>query len=115
MDHHRTHPHPDLNRAGFVQYDSCRGLEGWTVINYAFDEFYEYKYQQWLASPQDLGGLFETKEELATAFAAQWVMIPLTRAMDTLVINVSGRPSVVKDALTKVYERRSDFVEWVKL
>lgn len=98
-----------------VQYDSCRGLEGWTVINYAFDDFYDYKYEQWLASPPDLGGLFETNDDLAAAFAAQWMMIPLTRAMDTLVINVSKRPSVVKDALMKVQKRRSDFVEWMKL
>lgn len=98
-----------------VQYDSCRGLEGWTVINYAFDDFYEYKFDQWLASPPDLGGLFESKEELAAAFATQWMMIPLTRAMDTLVINVSQRSSVVKDALRSVHKRRSDFVEWVTL
>lgn len=98
-----------------VQYDSCRGLEGWTVINYAFDDFYDYKYEQWLAAPQDLGGLFDTKEELAAALAAQWAMIPLTRAMDTLVISISGHPSVVKDALMDVQKRRSDFIEWIKL
>ena len=105
----------DREALRIVQYDSCRGLEGWTVINYAFDDFYDYKYEQWLAAPQDLGGLFDTKEELAAAFAAQWAMIPLTRAMDTLVVNVSGRPSTVKDALKKVYDRRRDFVEWVNL
>lgn len=105
----------DRDALRIVQYDSCRGLEGWTVINYGFDDFYEYKYQQWLESPQDLGGLFDTTDELAAAFAAQWAMIPLTRAMDTLVINVSGRPSPIKDALRVVYERRSDFIEWLKL
>lgn len=105
----------DRDALRIVQYDSCRGLEGWTVINYGFDDFYEYKYKQWLESPQDLGGLFDKPEELAAAFAAQWAMIPLTRAMDTLVINVSERPSLVRDALAAVYEQRSDFVEWLKL
>lgn len=103
----------DRDALRIVQYDSCRGLEGWSVINYAFDDFYDYKYQQRLAAPKDLRGLFDTKEELAAAFAAQWAMIPLTRAMDTLVINVSTSPSVVKDVLAKVYKRRSDFVEWI--
>ncbi|MEO3413722.1 DNA/RNA helicase domain-containing protein [Roseovarius sp. CAU 1744] len=98
-----------------VQYDSCRGLEGWTVINYAFDDFYDYKLKQWLSSPPDLGGLFDTKEDLAAEFAAQWVMIPITRAMDTLVINLSKRSSRLKDALRQVHERRSDFVEWLEL
>lgn len=96
-----------------VQYDSCRGLEGWTVFNYAFDDFYDYKLNQWLLSPPDLGGLFDCKEDLAAAFAAQWVMIPITRAMDTLVINVSTRPSRLKEVLKLVHERRNDFVEWL--
>ena len=98
-----------------VQYDSCRGLEGWTVINYAFDDFFSYKYQQWLTAPKDLGGLFDTNEDLAASFAAQWAMIPLTRAMDTLVINLSTGPSLIKDILTEVHKRRSDFVEWIML
>jgi len=68
-----------------------------------------------MLAPQDLGGLFDTKEELAANFAAQWLMIPLTRAMDTLVINVSSSPSIVKQALKKVYKTRSDFVEWIKV
>ncbi|MFG5379904.1 hypothetical protein [Yoonia sp. R2-816] len=111
----REHYPTDRDALRIVQYDSCRGLEGWCVINYAFDDLFDYKYQQWLSSPQDLGGLFDTREELAAAFAAQWSMIPLTRAMDTLVINISGRQSTVKDALRKVYERRSDFTEWMKI
>ena len=105
----------DRDALRIVQYESCRGLEGWAVFNFAFDKFYEHKYNQWMSSPQDLGGLFDTKEELAAKFAAQWLMIPLTRAMDTLVINVSSEPSIVKQALKKVYEERSDFVEWIKI
>jgi hypothetical protein len=96
-----------------VRYDSFRGLEGWTVINYAFDDFYDYKLTQWVPSAPDLGELFDTKEDLAAAFAAQWIMIPITRAMDTLVINVSMRQSRLKDVLKHVHERRSDFVEWI--
>lgn len=98
-----------------VQYDSCRGLEGWTVINYAFDEFFDYKYRQWLEEPKDLGGLFDTQEDLAFAFAAQWAMIPLTRAMDTLVLNVSSRQSHLKDVLKNICDHRQDFVEWIRL
>lgn len=111
----REHYPTDRNALRIVQYDSCRGLEGWTVINYAFDDFYEYKYQQWLSEPKDIGGLFDTKEELAAAFAAQWAMIPFTRAMDTLIINVSNRPSQIREVLRKVYAQRSDFMDWIVL
>ena len=50
-------------------YDSCRGLEGWTVINYALSiSSGHISMSKWLASPQDLGGLFDTPEERAAAF-----------------------------------------------
>lgn len=98
-----------------VQYDSCRGLEGWAVINYAFDDFFDYKYQQRIDAPEEHGSLFDTKETLAAAYAAQWAMIPMTRAMDTLVINVSDRSSPLKDVLKAVYEKRKDFIEWTKI
>jgi hypothetical protein len=42
-------------------------------------------------------------------------MIPLTRAMDTLVINVSAQPGPIRQALAKVQKQRADFVEWVNL
>lgn len=102
----------DRDALRIVQYDSCRGLEGWTVINYGFDEFWDYKYRQWLSSPQDPGGLFDTAEERAAAFASRWAMIPLTRAMDTLVVNISAEDSRIRQALLQIQERRSDFVEW---
>lgn len=105
----------DRDALRIVQYDSCRGLEGWTVINYAFDDFWEYKYQQCLSSPEEISGLFESPEEHATAFASRWAMIPLTRAMDTIVLNVSDRPSRLREALTLVQKKRSDFVEFIKL
>lgn len=111
----REHFPTDRDAIRIVQYDSCRGLEGWTVINYGFDDFWDYKYQQWLSSPQEPGGSFDTTEERAAAFASRWAMIPLTRAMDTLVINVSSQPSAIKEALVKVKEQRADFVEWIKI
>ena len=111
----REHFPTDRDALRIVQYDSCRGLEGWTVINYGFDEFWEYKYRQWLSSPHEPDDLFETAEERAALFASLWAMIPLTRAIDTLVINVSAQPSPIKQALARVQEQRADFVEWIKL
>lgn len=42
-------------------------------------------------------------------------MIPLTRAMDTLVINISDKPNPIRDALEALRAKRADFLEWVKL
>lgn len=82
------HNYPvDVEQLRVVQYDSCRGLEGWTVVNFAIEELYDYKKQSHKTSDSDL---FLSKEEAAEQFARNWLAIPLTRAIDTLVINVKN-------------------------
>ena len=41
----RTEYVVDLESHRLLQYESCRGLEGWTVINLDFDKFIDYKMQ----------------------------------------------------------------------
>ena len=103
----------DRNAIRILQYDSCRGLEGWTVINFGFDEFWDYKFNQGMEAPPSMDDEMASPEEVATTFASRWAMIPLTRAMDTLVINVSTRSSQIKTALAQVCERRGDFTQWI--
>ena len=97
----------------FVQYDSCRGLEGWTVINYGLDELWDYKYAQWVNEGHQVDDLYTSDEELAKLHASRWVMIPLTRAIDTLVINIGAQQSFVRDALLKVAKARPDIIDWI--
>ncbi len=40
-------------------------------------------------------------------------MIPLTRAIDTLVINIGSQQSFVRDALLKAAKARPDIVELI--
>lgn len=109
----REHFPSHRDQLRFVQYDSCRGLEGWTTINYALDELWAYKRQQWLAEAYPADDLYRTADELADAHASRWVMIPLTRSIDTLVINVGRQSSRLKNALMKASKRRGDFVQWI--
>jgi len=111
----REHFPTDREALRIVQYDSCRGLEGWTVINYSFDEFWDYKYRQRTASPQYFNDLFHDTDNDAKDFASRWSIIPLTRAMDTLVLNISTRNSFIKEALCITYAKRYDFMEWIKV
>ena len=105
----------DRDALRIVQYDSCRGLEGWTVINYGFDEFWDYKYRQRLAMPRETDHLFVTAEEEAREFASRWAMVPLTRAIDTLIINISDKPGRIRETLELTHAKRADFMEWVEL
>ncbi len=82
-----------LEQYRIVQYESCRGLEGWVVMNFALDEFFEYKRQFAEFSDAEEKDMFFDKDEAASTFAKKWVMIPLTRAIDTLVIHISNPDS----------------------
>ncbi|HZR75123.1 RNA helicase [Bradyrhizobium sp.] len=110
-EHFPTH----RDQLRFVQYDSCRGLEGWIVINYQLDTLWDYKHGQWFSEGHIVDDLYRTAEDAALQHASRWVMIPLTRAIDTLVINITGQSGFVPDALRRVHEKRRDFVDWIVL
>ncbi len=99
----------------FVQYDSCRGLEGWSVFAYGLDELWNYKVSQRLAEDHEIDPLITSREDDAHQHAARWIMIPLTRAMDTLVINFGAGESMIKTALRVVADKRPDCIEWISV
>ena len=100
------------SEARVVTYDSCRGLEGWSVICIGLDEFWA-RVVRHAADASELHDPMLTKEESLRRLAARWMMIPMTRPMDTLVINVRDRKSPVGVALSRAARSHSDFVEWV--
>lgn len=65
-----------------VRYESCRGLEGWTVVCIALDRFYANRYNH--ATSTQGASLFDTLEAFAHRQATAWTLIPLTRAIDIL-------------------------------
>lgn len=97
-----------------VQYDSCRGLEGWVVLHLGLDEFYRYKVRSWRPASDEPGD-YSDDPASAHRFAARWLMIPLTRAVDTLVVEIGREPSRLREALESVAARCPDFVEWYTL
>jgi hypothetical protein len=72
------------------------------------DDFFEYKQNSWPIS----GAPVRDDERHAFLHAARWLMIPLTRAIDTLVIQVSSRSTPLKAILRKVADTSPDYVEW---
>ena len=44
---------------------------------------------------------------------ALWSLIPLTRAIDTLVITIEDKNSDVCNILREIYNENPDYVEWV--
>ncbi len=108
----KTYP-TKLEQLRVVQYDSCRGLEGWVTLNLGLDEFYQWKYNSWESTEETEPGIFEDDVRAAERFVARWIMIALTRAIDTIVIEVSFGPSILKNYLSELHKGScSDFIEW---
>lgn len=100
-------------QARIVQYASCRGLEGWTVVLDGFDEFLEYT-----ASRKRLEGLdrdgtdgFVDLETAANREAWRWGMIALTRPIDTLVIQLNKPESNYGQQIIEVARSFGDFAD----
>lgn len=101
-----------LKQYRIVQYESCRGLEGWIVVCFALDDFYAHKMQNAEVADAERSDLFFDEGDTALAYAKKWLMIPLTRAIDTLVIHISDEQSFVGQALRELHRRYPEDVLW---
>jgi hypothetical protein len=109
----RTQYAVDLTQHRLLQYESCRGLEGWTVVCLHLDEFMKYKMETFVEEETEELAL-ESFEEKRDKFVYLWSLIPLTRAIDTLIITIKNKDSKIGQALRKVYELNPDFVQWIE-
>lgn len=93
-----------------VQYDSCRGLEGWIVFLDSIDDFFEAKANAARAELQDRGVDNFLLDQLASARALEWLLIPLTRAIDTLVISIRNPQSSFSKQFIEAAKTQPDSV-----
>ncbi len=76
------------------------------------DEFWRRKYETFLG--RDAGANdFVEPEARASRAAWQWVMIALTRPIDTLVITLRDKESEVAKVIDAVARSHGDFIEWI--
>lgn len=101
-----------LETARIVQYESCRGLEGWVTVLDGLDDFWCRKYDTSFSEVMTEANL-ASPEARAKRNAWRWVMIALTRPIDTLVITLRDPASEVSRAFEAVARSRGDFVEWI--
>jgi len=95
-----TYGYGDLSKHRLLQYDSCRGLEGWSVICLGFDKLIEYKLNtfNYTLSQEFLekNNLMMDITEAKIHFVNLWTLIPLTRAIDTLILTFEDPNSISK-------------------
>lgn len=98
-----------------VQYDSCRGLEGWTVVLDRLDEVWTYyrdqRFSQGLSDSEVES--FLDLDNVARAYAWQRSLIALCRPIDTLVITLADKNTECSRVIRKVAKQKDGFVTFI--
>jgi len=103
----------DIEASRVVQYESARGLEGWTVCCLDFDRFLQIKEQQCEKGSEGNALLLESPSERKRRNLLNWAMIPLTRAIDTLIISLEDETAKYSEILCEIAEKHPDYVQIV--
>ncbi|RNC88847.1 MAG: AAA family ATPase [Synechococcus sp. YX04-3] len=97
------------DKVRYVNYQSVRGLEGWTCICLSLDRFW-HDLDGWYeriesSMSSDLSGQFQIQtsspEEKRLQFKFNWLMIALSRAVDQLVLHVDDDQSEIAKIMTE--------------
>ncbi len=96
-----------------IQYESARGLEGWISVCLNLDQFIESKMNAYNADDNRNELLLESEEDLRKKYLLNWLMVPLTRAIDTLIITLADEYSDIGRMLAQIAEENPDFIDWI--
>lgn len=103
----------DPEESRVLQYDSARGLEGWTVCCLGFDSFMKYKASVY----QPIGGtdslLLESPQDRKNRYLLNWALMPMTRAIDTLIISIDDVEDDFSKIIIGIAKEHPDYVEIV--
>ena len=112
-DRNRDEYSVDMEEIRVLQYESSRGLEGWTVVCLDFDTFIKSKESSYIEEGVE-ALLLETPAERKRKFLHNWALIPLTRAIDTLVITINDVDSSTGKLLKAISDEYPDIVNWIE-
>ena len=96
--------------ARVLQYDSARGLEAWTVVCMWLDVFLNEKLKYYDDSAASDVLILESKEERLQKYLLNWLLLPLTRAIDTLVITFKDPRSDIAKTFIQLARTNPDYI-----
>lgn len=105
---------PNQDEIRFLFYESCRGLEAWSVMCLDLDRFYNAKVNSEgaLEYAYNSTELFANIDELKKKYATMWCVMALTRAMHTLYIKLSDKENEFSKMVIEC-AKQLPFVEWI--
>ncbi len=102
---------PTSNETRLIYYESCRGLEAWSVVCFSFDDFFKNKLndsdaERFLIDDKEKSNLMQdlfnvSNENRKKMYAATWILMAMTRTIDTLYIQISDKNSEFGKVVTE--------------
>lgn len=86
---------PSQSETRIIHYESCRGLESWSVGCMSIDEYFNFKRTTTEAENHLADDLFLTEDERRDKYAAIWCLMAFTRPIDTLYIHIEKADSEI--------------------
>jgi hypothetical protein len=108
----RREPPKSTDELRVLQYDSARGMEGWTTFCFNFDDFFCYKKSQFVKIYQSQEVIDLDEDSWVTREVSRWVLMALTRSIDTIFIQIEDVDSEIARCLRSLSEQMPDFVIW---
>ncbi|EJU31597.1 MULTISPECIES: UvrD-helicase domain-containing protein [Capnocytophaga] len=90
----------DFDHTRIIHYESCRGLESFAVCCFRLDTFFDGKYEdenaeRTLLNKKRYNNQDLTNEKRKQIYATNWLLMALTRAIDTLYIQINDKNSYI--------------------
>ena len=99
-------PNSKNNEHRLYPYESCRGLEAWTVVCLRFHELFT------LPHPHDYSEI--TYGAARRYMQVLWALMPLTRAVHTIIITIDANDNVVLPVLREL-ENELDGIVFIEM
>ena len=96
-----------------LQYESGRGLEGWCVVCFELDTFIKNKLAQYKSLKND-SFLLESDEDQKKKYLLNWLLLPLTRPIDNLLITFKDPNSYLAKAVYSIANKHPDYINVVR-
>lgn len=104
---------PFQNQTRVISYDSCRGLEAWSVMCLDLDGFIENKRKTNDAKGYLSDDLFLSEDERRDKYALTWLLMAFTRPIDTLYLDLRKRHGLISKQIVEIC-RKLDGIEIVE-
>jgi hypothetical protein len=103
-------PYP--NEVRVINYESCRGLEAWSVVCFNIDRFYTTQLTSDDAEKHLLHeGLILSTEQRSAMYAINWILMAATRSIDTLYLHMEDSQNDFSKLCRKFIDANSNKVQ----